>query len=329
MKEVFSKIKADKLPPHRLTDCKIVLQKDATLHYGPIYPFSEEENKVLKEYIDENLKKGFIRPSESPAGYPVLFQKKKDGSLRLCVYYKKLNAVTVRNSFPLPLINDIIERVNGANYFTKLDLRSAYNLIRIREGDEYKTAFRTKYGHYEYLVMPFGLTNAPATFQSFINSILRPYLEKFVILYLDDILIYSKTLDEHIEHVRTILKTLLDNNLYAKPKKCEFHKPKVEFLGHVISGKGIETDPKKVKTVKEWPTPKCVKDVQRFVGLCNYYRRFIENFAFISKPLHNLTKKNVKFLWTKDCENAFQELKKRLTSLRRKGNHARRLYGLW
>jgi len=170
------------------------------------------------------LKKGFIRPSESPAGYPVLFQKKKDGTLRLCIDYKKLNAVTVRNSYPLPLITDIIERVQGANYFTKLDLRSAYNLIRIREGDEYKTAFRTKYGHYEYLVMPFGLTNAPATFQSFINSVLRPYLEKFVILYLDDILIYSKTLDDHVEHVRTVLKTLLKNNLYAKPKKCEFHK---------------------------------------------------------------------------------------------------------
>ena len=201
-----------------------MLQKDATLHYGPIYPLTEEESQVLKEYIEENLKKGFIRPSESPAGYPVLFQKKKDGTLRLCIDYKKLNAVTVRNSYPLPLITDIIERVQGANYFTKLDLRSAYNLIRIREGDEYKTAFRTKYGHYEYLVMPFGLTNAPATFQSFINSVLRPYLEKFVILYLDDILIYSKTLDEHVEHVRTVLKTLLKNNLYAKPKKCEFHK---------------------------------------------------------------------------------------------------------
>ena len=312
--EVFSKIKADKLPPHRLTDCKIVLQKDATLHYGPIYPLTEEENKVLKEYIKENLKKGFIRHSESPAGYPVLFQKKKDGTLRLCIDYKKLNAVTVRNSYPLPLITDIIERVKGANYFTKLDLRSAYNLIRIREGDEYKTAFRTKYGHYEYLVMPFGLTNAPATFQSFINSVLRPYLEKFVILYLDDILIYSKSLEEHTEHVRTILKTLLDNNLYVKPKKCEFHKQQVEFLGHVISGKGIATDPNKIKSVKEWPTPKCVKDIQRFLGLCNYYRRFVENFAFIAKPLHNLTKKNIKFIWSKECEDAFQELKTRLTT---------------
>ncbi len=312
LKEVFSKVKADKLPPHRLTDCKIVLQKDATLHYGPIYPLSEQENEALKDYIEENLKKGFIRESESPAGYPVLFQKKKDGSLRLCVDYKKLNAVTVRNSYPLPLITDIIEHVKGANYFTKLDLRSAYNLIRIREGDEYKTAFRTKYGHYEYLVMPFGLTNAPATFQSFINSVLRQYLEKFVILYLDDILIYSKTLEEHIQHVRTVLKTLLDNNLYAKPKKCEFHKPKVEFLGHVISGNGIATDPNKIKSVEEWPTPKSVKDVQRFLGLCNYYRRFVENFAFIARPLHNLTKKNVKFIWSKDCEKAFQELKKRL-----------------
>jgi len=149
--EVFSKQEADKLPPHRITDCKIVLQKDATLHYGPIYSLTEEESKLLEEYIKENLEKGFIRPSESPAGYPVVFQKKKDSTLRVCIDYKKLNEVTIRNSNPIPLITDIIGRVKGAKYFTKLDLRSAYNLIRIREGDEYKTAFRTKFGHYEYL----------------------------------------------------------------------------------------------------------------------------------------------------------------------------------
>ena len=311
---VFSKSQADKLPPHRLTDCKIVLQEDASLHYGPIYPLSVEESKVLKEYIKENLAKGFIRPSESPAGYPVLFQKKKDGSLRLCVDYKKLNAVTIRNSYPIPLINDIIEKVKGAKYFTKLDLRSAYNLIRIRSGDEYKTAFRTKYGHFEYLVMPFGLRNAPATFQSFINSVLRPYLEKFVILYLDDILIFSKNLEEHHDHVRQVLKKLIENNLYAKLTKCEFDKSEVEFLGYVISGTGVSTDPKKIKSIKEWPVPQCVKDVQRFVGLCNYYRRFVENFADIAKPLHQLTRKNVQFKWTNECNKSFLELKKRLTT---------------
>ena len=312
--EVFSKKNADKLPPHRPVDCKIVLQKDASLHYGPIYSLTEEESKFLKEYIEENLKKGFIRPSESPAGYPVLFQKKKDGSLRPCVDYKKLNEVTIRNSYPIPLISDIIERVNGAKYFTKLDLRSAYNLVRIREGDEYKTAFRTKFGHYEYLVMPFGLKNAPATFQAFINTVLRPFLEKFVIIYLDDILIYSKTKEEHHQQVRQVLQKLLENNLYAKLKKCEFDKEKVEFLGYVLSGKGISTDPNKIKSIEEWPRPTCVKDVQRFVGLCNYYRRFVENFAFIAKPLHNLTKKNKKFEWTNDCEQSFLELKKRLVS---------------
>jgi len=309
---VFSKKEADKLPPHRLTDCKIVLEKDATLHYGPIYPLTEEESQVLKDYIKENLEKGFIRPSESPAGYPVLFQKKKDGSLRLCVDYKKLNAVTIRNSYPLPLITDIIEKVKGAKYFTKLDLRSAYNLIRIKEGDEYKTAFRTKYGHYEYLVMPFGLKNAPATFQSFINSILRPYLEKCVILYLDDILIYSKDLEEHHNQVRNVLQTLINNNLYAKLEKCEFDQNKVEFLGYILSGDGVSTDPKKIKSIEEWPRPENLKDVQRFIGLCNYYRRFVKDFAKIAKPLHNLTRKNIKFLWTNECENAFKELKKRL-----------------
>ena len=302
---VFSKKEADKLPPHRLTDCKIVLEKDATLHYGPIYPLTEEESQVLKDYIKENLEKGFIRPSESPAGYPVLFQKKKDGSLRLCVDYKKLNAVTIRNSYPLPLITDIIEKVKGAKYFTKLDLRSAYNLIRIKEGDEYKTAFRTKYGHYEYLVMPFGLKNAPATFQSFINSILRPYLEKCVILYLDDILIYSKDLEEHHNQVRNVLQTLINNNLYAKLEKCEFDQNKVEFLGYILSGDGVSTDPKKIKSVEEWPRPENLKDVQRFIGLCNYYRRFVKDFAKTAKPLHNLTRKNIKFLLTNECEKCF------------------------
>ncbi len=312
--KVFSKQEADKLPPHRITDCKIILEKDATLHYGPIYSLTEEESKLLEEYIKENLEKGFIRPSESPAGYPVVFQKKKDGTLRVCIDYKKLNEVTIRNSYPIPLITDIIERVKDAKFFTKLDLRSAYNLIRIREGDEYKTAFRTKFGHYEYLVMPFGLRNAPATFQAFINSVLRPFLEKFVIIYLDDILIYSKSLEEHHNHVRQVLQKLLENNLYAKLPKCEFHKEKIEFLGYVLSGKGISTDPKKIQTIKEWPIPKCVKDVQRFVGLCNYYRRFVKDFANLAKPLHNLTKKNIKFLWTNECQKAFDILKEKLTS---------------
>jgi len=311
---VFSKKEADKLPPHRPTDCEIILKEGATLHYGPIYPLTLDESEVLQEYIKENREKGFIRESCSPAGYPVLFQKKKDGSLRLCVDYKKLNEVTVRNSYPLPLINDIIDRVKGAKYFTKLDLRSAYNLIRIKEGDEYKTAFRTKYGHYEYLVMPFGLKNAPAVFQSFINSVLRPFLEKSVILYLDDILIYSSSLEEHHKTVRSVLKTLLDNNLFAKLSKCEFDKDKVEFLGHIITGSGISTDPKKIKSIEEWPVPNCVKDVQRFMGLCNYYRRFVKNFAAIAKPLHALTKKGKKFVWSAECDYAFSILKKRLTS---------------
>jgi len=279
-----------------------------------MYPLTVEESEVLEEYIRDMLKKGFIRESHSPAGYPVLFQKKHDGSLRLCVDYKKLNAVTIRNSYPLPLINDIIERVKGVKYFTKLDLRSAYNLIRIKEGDEYKTAFRTKYGHYEYLVMPFGLKNAPAVFQSFINSVLRLFLEKSVILYLDDILIYSDTLEEHHKTVRAVLKKLIENNLFAKLSKCEFDKDEVEFLGHIISGSGVSTDPKKIKTIVEWPTPKSVKDVQRFIGLCNYYRRFVKNFSAIAKPLHSLTKKGIKFVWSPDCETAFEILKKRLTT---------------
>src|SRR5690606_30819430 len=219
--------------------------------------------------------------------------KKKDGTLRLCVDYRALNKVTIKDRCPLPLINETIDQLREATIFSKLDLKGAYNLIRIAEGDEWKTAFRTRYGHFEYLVMPFGLTNAPATFQAFINDVLREYLDHFVVVYLDDILIYSKTKEEHIEHVRKVMKTLLGAQLQAKLSKCEFHKDQVEFLGFVISKEGISMDPKKVKTIQEWKSPSSVHDIQVFLGFANFYRRFIKNFAKEVAPITRLLKKDI------------------------------------
>ncbi|MBE6133033.1 MAG: hypothetical protein E7180_06615 [Erysipelotrichaceae bacterium] len=312
--EVFNEKNCDILPPHREYDCEIKLKDNSNLFYGPIYPLTEAERDELKKYIKENLDKGFIRKSKSPAGAPVLFVKKKDGSLRLVVDYRKLNEITIRNSYPLPLISELIDRVKGAKYFTKLDLKSAYNLVRIKEGDEFKTAFRTRYGHYEYLVMPFGLKNAPATFQHFINDVLSDYLDDFVISYIDDILIYSNSLEEHHEHVRKVLKKLLDNNLFVKLEKCEFDVTETSFLGYVISKDGLKADPEKINAILKWPVPTTVKEVQSFIGLCNYYRIFIKDFAKIASPIHKLTRKNVPFNWGPDQQAAFDKLKSLFTS---------------
>jgi len=303
------------LPPHRVgLDCGIDLVPGASLHRGPIYPMNPLQIEEANKYIEENLQKGFIRPSKSPAAYPVTFQKKKDGTLRFCVDYRRLNAVTIKDSYPLPLYMLFFEQVKGSKYFSKLDLKSAYNLIRIREGDEYKTAFRTRKGQYEYLVMPFGLTNAPAVFQRFINYVMSDYLDKFVVVYLDDILIFSKTLGEHITHVSKVLQVLQDNYLIAKLEKCVFHVPEIEFLGHIISGTQIKTDPTKIAAVKDWPVPNSLKELQSFLGFCNYYRRFIKNFSIVASILFKLIRKDSKFVWGPEQQEAFNKLKELLTS---------------
>lgn len=236
-------VSADALPIHQPWDHEIKLEPGKKPTFGPIYALSEKELQTLRKYLDENLKKGFIQKSESPAGYPILFVPKKDGSLRLCVDYRKLNDITVKNRYPLPNIKELQDRLQGAQWFTKLDLRGAYNLIRMKEGEEWKTAFRTRYGHYEYKVMPFGLTNAPATCQMMINDALRAHLDHFAIAYLDDILIYSKTESQHIEHVKKILDCLQERRLQLKPEKCEFHKKEVDFLGFLVGIEGIRMAP--------------------------------------------------------------------------------------
>lgn len=264
---------------------------------------------MLKDYIDENLSKGFIRQSSSPAGAPVLFVKKKDGSLRLCVDYRGLNSVTIKDRAPLPLIKETFDCIRGSTIFTCLDLRGAYNLLRIAAGEEWKTAFRTRYGLFEYCVMPFGLCNAPASFQTMINDTLRPFLDHFVVVYLDDICIYSKNEEEHVRHVTQVLETLAQHDLYVKAEKCIWHAKEVPFLGFLISDKGITMDPAKITSITAWPEPKSQHDLQVFLGFANFYRNQIGFYSKGAKQLYALLKKDVPFKWTPAESDAFRKLK--------------------
>jgi hypothetical protein len=317
--DVFAAENATALPPHRPgVDMAIPLQEGQQPPYGPLYPLSPAELEVLRGYLEENLKRGYIRHSKSPAGAPILFVPKKDGSLRLCVDYRGLNAITVKNRYPLPLISEIMDRVNGATVFSKIDLKEAYHKIRIEEGEEWKTAFRTRYGHFEYLVMPFGLTNAPAVFQAYINQAMRGLVDCCCIVYLDDILIFSRTKEEHAKHLQQVCQRLREFELYANPKKCEFYQDQMEFLGFIINKDGIQMDPQRIQTIQEWKDhpPQSYRDVQIFLGFCNFYRRFIRRYAHYSRPLSQLLKgsKNgkkfgdLKKEWGPQQEQAFHTL---------------------
>ena len=312
--KVFNEELDTRLPEHSQWDHEIELLDGKVPTFNKIYNLSATELQTLDEWIRDQLDKGYIRPSKSSAGYPVMFVPKKNGKLRLVIDYRQLNAITKKDVTPLPLISEIRDRLTDANIFTSVDLKGAYNLIRIKEGDEWKTAFRTKFGLFECQVMPFGLTNAPASFQRMINYVLRDYIDHFVIVYLDDILIYSKNMEEHKEHVRKVLQTLQDNKLLVEPEKCQFYTKKVSFLGHIITPGKVQMDPEKLKAINDWKPPKNVKEIQSFLGLANYYRRFIKNFAKIAAPLTDLTKKGIKFLLSFKARQAFSKLKKALTS---------------
>ncbi|KAL0433708.1 UNVERIFIED_CONTAM: Retrovirus-related Pol polyprotein from transposon.6 [Sesamum latifolium] len=232
--------------------------------------------------------------------------------MRLCIDYRQLNRITIKNKYPLPRIDDLLDQLKGATVFSKIDLRSGYWQLRIEEGSIPKTAFRTRYGHYEFVVMPFGLTNAPAAFMSLMNKTLQPFLDQFVIVFIDDILIYSRSPEEH-EHLRTVLQILREKQLYAKFSKCEFWMEEIAFLGHVVSKEGVQPDPAKVKAILEWEPPKNVLEVRSFLGLAGYYRRFVKDFSVVAKPLANLLKKNAPFNWNDRCAQSFEELRE-LTS---------------
>ncbi len=314
LKEVFSKSRAASLPPHRPYDCAIDLLPGKSPPKGKLYSLSVPEREAMENYISDSLASGFIQPSSSPAGAGFFFVGKKDGSLRPCIDYRELNNITVKNTYPLPLMSSAFERLQGASVFTKLDLRNAYHLVRIRKGDEWKTAFNTPRGHFEYLVMPFGLSNSPAVFQALVNDVLRDMVDQFIYVYLDDILIFSSSLQEHVQHVRRVLQRLLENGLFVKAEKCDFHAQSVSFLGYIISSEGMRMDPDKVKAVMDWPSPDSRKALQRFLGFANFYRRFIRNFSQLAAPLTALTSPRTTFRWSDTAETVFANLKSRFSS---------------
>lgn len=320
--DAFSREEADQLPPHRPgIDHEIPIQKndegqEKTLPWGPLYSMSKEELLVLRKTLTELLDKNFIRVSSSPASAPVLFVKKPGGGLRFCVDYRALNAITRKDRYPLPLITETLRSLSRARWYTKVDVIAAFHKIRIKEGDEWKTAFRTRYGLFEWLVTPFGMTSAPATFQRYINWVLREHLDDFCTAYMDDVLIYSDgSLDDHRKKVRKVLQKLQDAGLQLDIDKSEFEAKSVKYLGYIIeAGAGVRADPAKVEAVKSWETPKTVKGVRSFLGFANYYREFIPQFSTVAAPLTELTKKDAPFIWSPRCEEAFQALKELLIS---------------
>jgi hypothetical protein len=279
-------------------------------------PYRMDVNDLveLKKQIEELLEKGFIRPSSSPWGTPVLFVSKKDGLRRMCVDYRSLNEVNIKNKYPLPRIKDLFDRMKGAKIFLKIDLRSGYHQLKIRAEDVPKTAFTTRYGLYEFFVMSFVLTNAQAYFMNLINKVFMEYLDQFVVVFIDDILIYSPNKETHEDHIRLVLQKLRDNQLYAKFSKCDFWLKEVAFLGHIFTDGGIKVDPGKISEILNWKQPKDTSKIRSFIELAGYYRRFIEGFSMLVKPLTSLLGKGKEFKCDEACQKCFEELKERLTT---------------
>ncbi|KAF4569440.1 hypothetical protein EYR36_009231 [Pleurotus pulmonarius] len=312
--DVFAKESFDELPMPRPWDHAIELLDGAEPTSTKCYPLSPAEQKQLDEFLEENLRTGRIRPSKSPMAAPVFFVKKKDGSLRLVQDYRKLNNMTVKNRYPLPLISDLVDKLRNARYFSKLDVRWGFNNVRIKEGDEWKAAFRTTRGLFEPLVMFFGLTNSPSTFQTMMNDLFRELItEGVVIIYLDDILIYTKTREEHRRVLKRVLEILQRNKLFLRADKCDFEQTKVEYLGVVISEGKIEMDPVKVSGVADWPTPRTRTELQSFLGFVNFYRRFIKDYSHIARPLFDLTCAK-EWQWNDSAQSAFLRIKELITS---------------
>jgi hypothetical protein len=310
--DVFQEVPG--LPPKRDIDFSINLMPIAAPVSKAPYRMSTPELKELQPQLEEILKKGYIHPSVSPWGALVLFVNKKDGTMRLCIDFRQLNKVTVKNKYPLPRIDDLFDQLKDEKVFSKIDLRSGYHQVRMKDEDISKTAFRTRYGHYEFTVVPFGLSNAPVVFMCLMNGVFRNYLDKFVIVFLDDILVYSKKEEEHEQHLRMVLQVLREHQLYAKLGKYSFYQKQIHYLGHIISEEGIVVDPEKIQAIQEWPVPRNITEVRSFMGLAGYYRRFIAGFSRIAHAITSLQRKEKKFQWTEQCESSFQQLKQLLTS---------------
>ncbi|MBW0550028.1 hypothetical protein O181_089743 [Austropuccinia psidii MF-1] len=311
--DVFSKVKAEKRSPHRPCDHHTELEGSLP-PAGVIYSLSTQESDTLRAYISENVEKGFIRPSSCSTGAPVLFVKKKEGGLLLGVDYHKLNAVTRKNKNPVPPMNQLLNVFNGSSIFSKIDLCGAYKLLRIKEGDEHLTCFSTKYGSYEYLVMEFGLTNAPASFQNLVNDIFQDLHDLYVVVYLDDIMVFSKSEEKHVTHVSTALSRLRANNLFAKASKCLFHVSSVEYLGYVVSSEGLKMDQANVQQILNWPPPRNLKALQSFLGFTNFYRHLIKNSSMKISSLTSFLKKDSCFTLNEEALSQFHQLKDTFTT---------------
>ncbi|WVZ78207.1 hypothetical protein U9M48_025956 [Paspalum notatum var. saurae] len=301
------------LPPIRGIEHQIDLIPGASLPNRAAYRTNPEETKEIQRQVQDLLDRGYVRESLSPCAVPVILVPKKDGSWRMCVDCRAINNITIRYRHPIPRLDDMLDELSGSIIFSKVDLRSGYHQIRMKLGDEWKPAFKTKFGLYEWLVMPFGLTNAPSTFMRLMNEVLRAFIGKFVVVYFDDILIYSKSLPEHMDHLRAVFDALRAARLFGNIEKCTFCTDRVSFLGYVVTPQGIEVDEAKVQAIRSWPTPTTVSQVRSFHGLAGFYRRFVPNFSTITAPLNELTKKGVAFRWGKPQEDAFNLLKDKLT----------------
>lgn len=313
--DAFSKRESNELPPYREgVDHKIELTQPLPTHWSPLYKLSRDELVALKQWITDNMDKGFIDHSQAPFASPILFAKKSGGGLRLCVDYRKLNLITKKDSYPIPLISELLARVSRAKIFTKLDIRQAFNRIRMDPAAEDMTTFRCPLGTYKSKVLPFGLTNGPATFQRWINKILYDYLDDFCAAYLDDIMIFSADPLEHEVHVKKVLDRLREHGLQADIKKSEFHVTRTKFLGFIVTTEGIEVDPEKTEALRTWRYPSTVTEVRGFLGFTGFYRQFVRDYQAIAKPLNNLTKEGVPFRFDDDCKRAFDEIKRILLS---------------
>jgi hypothetical protein len=313
--DVFSETDFDSLPERRKWDHAIELEREPSPGFRKVYPMTLTEQTEMDAFLEEALATGCIRQSKSPLGAPVFFIKKKDGKLRFIQDYRALNAITRKNRYPLPLINDLIHRLKGTHYFTKLDVRWGYNNVHIQEGDEWKAAFHMNRGLFEPLVMYFGLTNSPATFQTMMNEIFQDLITKGVVsVYLDDILIFTNSLEEHHRITRLVLDRMREHKLYLRPEKCEFEKTRIEYLGVIISHNKVEMDQVKIAGVADWPTPSNKKEVQSFVGFVNFYRHFIPGFSHHTCALFDLTMKDIRFIWGLPQEDSFMKLKELVTS---------------
>ncbi|GJV05909.1 putative nucleotidyltransferase, ribonuclease H [Tanacetum coccineum] len=296
------------LPPHRRVEFGIDFVPGATPIAKSPYRLAPSKMQEFSEQLQDLKDKGFIQLSHSPWGAPALFVKKKDGSFRMCIDYQGLNKLTIKNRYSLLRIDDLFDQLQGSRYFSKIDLHSGYHLLRVHEVGIPKAAFRTRYRHFEFTVMPFGLTNALAVFMDLMNWVCKPYLDKFVIVFIDDILTYSKSKEDHEIYLKIVLELLKKEELFDKFSKCEFWLQEVRFLGHVVNSNNIHVDPSKIKVVKNWKAPKSPSEIRSFLGFAGYYRRFIVNFSKIAKPLTSLTQKNKKYEWGAEQEEAFQTL---------------------